>query len=269
MAHAKTFYIFMCLGILPLITACGGIQQNGNLQLDTTMASTSSGPTQLPVLIVAGMSVEALAASQTGVISVISNGSASQLRTLLQQYDSTKVRGVISFGIAGGLDPSLNPGDIVLATKVVSGSQSWSTSSQLTSVIHGMLVKGSVTFHQGIVAGSDTDLTSVSDKASLYASSGAELVDNESQVAAAFAAAQGLPFAAIRTVADPSNLTLPSSVVSGLSSSSGIDLIAFFTSLATNSSQIPSLMTLAGDTGAALNSLTTCHSAVDFSAAVQ
>jgi adenosylhomocysteine nucleosidase len=270
MAHSRSFYILLCLGILPLISACGGVQTQGTIQLSTSMASSTSTPTQLPVLIVSGMSLESLEASQSGVISVISNGSASQLRTLLQQYDSTQVRGVISWGIAGGLDPSLNPGDVVLASEVVSGSQSWPTSSQLTGAINGLMVNNQITVHKGIVAGSDTDLTTVSAKASLYASSSAEVVDNESHVAAAFAQAQGLPFAVIRTVADPSSLTLPASVVSGLNSSSGgIDFFTFFSSLATNSSQIPDLILLASDTSAAFSSLGTVHSAVDFSAAVQ
>jgi len=37
--------------------------------------------------------------------------------------DPSTIRGVISFGVAGGLDPSLKSGDVVVATEVLAGER--------------------------------------------------------------------------------------------------------------------------------------------------
>src|SRR5207248_3087970 len=39
--------------------------------------------------------------------------------------DSSTFRGVISFGVAGGLDPALKSGDVVVATEVLAGDARW------------------------------------------------------------------------------------------------------------------------------------------------
>src|SRR5260370_2759479 len=74
-----------------------------------------------PVLIVTGLVQEARIAAGPGMIVICSSSDPQQLRALLATLDPTTFRGVISFGVAGGLDPSLKSGDVVGATEVLSG----------------------------------------------------------------------------------------------------------------------------------------------------
>src|SRR5260370_1068656 len=55
------------------------------------------------------------------MIVICSSSDPQQLRALLATLDSSTFRGVISFGVAGGLDPSLKSGDVVVATEVLAG----------------------------------------------------------------------------------------------------------------------------------------------------
>src|SRR4051812_19557069 len=74
-----------------------------------------------PVLIVTGLVQEARIAAGPGMIVICSSSDPQQLRALLATLDSSTFRGVISFGVAGGLDPSLKSGDVVVATEVLAG----------------------------------------------------------------------------------------------------------------------------------------------------
>jgi len=74
-----------------------------------------------PVLIVTGLAQEARIAAGPGMIVICSSSDPQQLRALLATLDSSTFRGVVSFGVAGGLDPSLKTGDVVVATEVMAG----------------------------------------------------------------------------------------------------------------------------------------------------
>src|SRR4051812_47691437 len=76
----------------------------------------------LPVLAVTGLAKEARLAEGPGVIAVGAGGNPHWLRQLLTERGEAGCRAVVSFGIAGGLDPALAPGDIVIATGIVSDS---------------------------------------------------------------------------------------------------------------------------------------------------
>src|SRR6202022_1303378 len=78
-----------------------------------------------PVLIVTGLVQEARIAAGPGMFVICSSSDPRQLRALLATLDSTTFRGVISFGVAGGLDPALKSGDVVVATEVMAGDTRW------------------------------------------------------------------------------------------------------------------------------------------------
>src|ERR1700742_2784590 len=59
-----------------------------------------------PVLIVTGLVQEARIAAGPGMAVICSSSDPRPLRALLATLDPSSFRGVISFGIAGGLDPS-------------------------------------------------------------------------------------------------------------------------------------------------------------------
>src|ERR1700693_4935939 len=74
-----------------------------------------------PILIVTGLVQEARIAAGPGMTVICSSSDPQQLRALLTVFDPSTIRGVISFGVAGGLDPTLKSGDVVVATEVISG----------------------------------------------------------------------------------------------------------------------------------------------------
>src|SRR3978361_1013947 len=78
-----------------------------------------------PILIVTGLVQEARIAAGPGKTVICSSSDPSQLRSLLAGFDPSTVRGVISFGVAGGLDPTLKSGDVVVATEVTAGDNPW------------------------------------------------------------------------------------------------------------------------------------------------
>ena len=59
-----------------------------------------------PILIVTGLVQEARIAAGPGMAVVCSASDPVQLRALLTVFDPKTIRGVVSFGVAGGLDPS-------------------------------------------------------------------------------------------------------------------------------------------------------------------
>src|SRR6185503_1216841 len=76
-----------------------------------------------PVLAVTGLAVEARLAAGPGVITVMAGGDPIRLRAMLSARVQPDCRAVISIGIAGGLDPALVPGDVIVATGVAAAGR--------------------------------------------------------------------------------------------------------------------------------------------------
>src|SRR5262245_22013756 len=98
-------------------------------------------------------------------------------------------RGVISIGIAGGLDPNLKPGDWVVATGVVGNNGIRYPSDPRWSQRLLAALPGAV---HADVAGVDAPVTDRDAKSALRASTGGAAVDMESHIAAEVAAAHGV-----------------------------------------------------------------------------
>ena len=77
----------------------------------------------------------------------------------------------------------------------------------------------------------------------------------ESHIVARVALAHGLPFAAIRVVADPAERQLPPAATVGMRSDGRVDLPAVLMSLARDPRQLPSLIRTALDARAAFAGL--------------
>src|SRR3979490_1500016 len=119
------------------------------------------------------------------------------------RLDPTGLRAVISFGIAGGLDPSLHPGDVVVATAVIAETGAWKVpASVVTAVVERVRASG-VGVVQGALAGVEEPILLPIDKAAVHRETEAIAVDMESHIGAAYAAANDLPFAAIRVISAP------------------------------------------------------------------
>jgi nucleoside phosphorylase len=85
---------------------------------------------------------------------------------------------LLSFGFAGGLDPSLQPGDIIVGAGVVgTDGQVRATDDALSQLICAALDDAGCKWTAGLVAGADQALATPAAKQALSASAGAIIVD--------------------------------------------------------------------------------------------
>ncbi|WP_439814846.1 phosphorylase family protein [Zavarzinia sp. CC-PAN008] len=120
---------------------------------------------------------------------------------------------LVSFGLAGGLDPALKPGDLILATHILAPDGTpLPCDAALVARLHALLPQAK----PGVILGSPTIVASAADKARLYQRHGALALDMESHGMATAAQALGLPFTALRAVCDPADRALPPAALTAL-----------------------------------------------------
>ena len=213
-----------------------------------------------PILIVTGLVQEARIAAGPGMTVICSSSDPQQLRSLLSTLDPSSFRGVISFGVAGGLDPTLKSGDIVVATEVLSGDARWLAGLPLNEdqIANVALKRRRVV--RGGLAGVEQVIAAKAHKAALWSKTGAAAVDMESHIAAAYAAEAGLPFAALRVISDPATRALPAIAMSAVKPNGDIDLRKVLRGVARNPLSVRALVSTGIDFNRALRSLRGCRS---------
>ncbi|MCB4801812.1 phosphorylase [Methylobacterium brachiatum] len=212
-----------------------------------------------PVLAVTGLARERRLAAGEGVEAVGAGGNPHRLRQLLDARPQPGCRAVISFGIAGGLDPSLKPGDVVVGTGIVGEEGRRAADLDLSATLLNALAGIGPRVIPADLAGVDTAILGIDGKAELRAQTGAAAVDMESHVAAAFAGRHGLPFAALRVICDPANQALPAFAAQALTPDGEPDIAAVFFAFARGRARLGDLMRLARDSNAAFASLGKCR----------
>ncbi len=119
---------------------------------------------------------------------------------------------LVSFGLAGGLDPALNAGTVVLPSAILSGAGA----QFMTSPDWRQRLSIAVASQRRVVAGklltSSKPIDAIADKAAAFRETGAVAVDMESLAIAQVAAAHRLPFLAVRVIVDTAADALPRSV---------------------------------------------------------
>src|SRR5260370_2945017 len=155
---------------------------------------------------------------------VCSSSDRQQLRALLTVFDPSTIRGVISFGVAGGLDPTLKSGEVVVATEVLAGDTRWLADLALNEEMIAGVALGRRRVVRGGLAGVEQVVAARAVKAALRSETGAAAVDMESHIAAAYAAEVGLPSAALRVISDPASRALPAVVISAINPNADIAL---------------------------------------------
>jgi adenosylhomocysteine nucleosidase len=212
-----------------------------------------------PVLIVTGLVQEARIAAGPGMAVICSSSDPQQLRALLTVFDPTTIRGVISFGVAGGLDPTLKSGDVVVATEVMAGDARWLAGLTLNEDLIASVALGGRRIVRGRLAGAEEVVVARHVKAALHSETGAAAVDMESHIAADYAAKAGLPFAALRVVSDPAHRALPSSAMAAIKPNGDIDLRKIMRSVVRNPMTLRDLVSTGIDFSRALRSLRGCR----------
>ena len=226
-----------------------------------------------PLGLITGMKSEAAllyAAAQDGSDPVcpmiaVTGGDPLRAETAAREFATAGAAGLISFGIAGGLDPALEPGDLILAEgvrlpdeDVISTQASWRTAFAAAAA-------GTA---DGMIYGSDLAVSRTDDKARLFTDYGVRAVDMESHGVARAAREAGLPFLIVRAIADPADRTIPPAALVGLGPDGEQRPFAVMLALLRNPAQVPALIQLARDAKTALRRLAAAAPSVVNSAPV-
>lgn len=213
------------------------------------MSLSSSGPGR--IIAVVGLAREARIAVGPAVYAVIGGGNETGLTAALERAAAQGAQAIISFGIAGGLDPSLAAGACIVGSAAIMGAARWRTDGLWAKKLLAAL-PGSI-FAE--VAGVDHPVASAEHKRQLRTLTGAAAVDMESHVAARIAAAHDLPFAILRVVCDPAGRNLPPAALAGMRPDGTTDVGAVLRALIGRPGQLPGLVRLGLDARVAFSQL--------------
>jgi adenosylhomocysteine nucleosidase len=215
-------------------------------------------PPSANVLIVSGLKREAAILAGPGRTTLC--GDASTLRARLAEAASLKPLLVVSWGLCGGLDPRLRPGDLILGAEVVSDEGAVRIDEAVTSSLAQRLAAAGARVFVERLAASNAPVLTAAAKADLRRASGAAAVDMESLIAGRYALEQRAPFAILRAVSDPAERGLPPLVLKAVDSDGGIDAVAVIGEIIRSPGQFMSLRAAARDSSAAFQTLKRCGS---------
>jgi adenosylhomocysteine nucleosidase len=196
---------------------------------------------------VAGMAAEARIAARFGYPVRAGGGTPSGATAATTHLIEQGATALISFGLAGGLDPVLRPGALIIPSIVLSSADALSPDASLAERFGGF------TGHV-MLAGSDVVATAA-EKQRLFASRQAHAVDLESGAVAQTAIAHGLPFLVVRAICDPAERDLSPAALIALDPDGRIGLANILRSVLGRPRQIPGLLALARDAARARRAL--------------
>ena len=162
---------------------------------------------------------------------------------------------LMSFGLAGGLDPSLRAGSIVLPCEVVSRAGARFLTSIEWRERLGLAIGNTRPVVGGKLLGSAQSIDAVADKSAAFRDTGAVAVDMESLAIAEVAADARVPFVALRAIVDTALDALPGAVVAA-SRGGQVNVPRLIAGLAAAPLDLRALIRLARRYRAAMRSLT-------------
>jgi adenosylhomocysteine nucleosidase len=185
------------------------------------------------------MRSEARMARRLGFRIAVGGGTRNGAEAAARQLVAEGALALVSFGLAGGLQPPLLSGKILVPREILLRTgERYPTDPALSAQL------GGVTPHA--ILGGDKIVGKPKDKRLLWKLTGAAAVDLESGAVAKVATEFGLPFAVLRVICDPASQLLPAAAVAALDQGGKISPGAMLGSIARNPSQIANLLRLAG-----------------------
>jgi adenosylhomocysteine nucleosidase len=213
-------------------------------------------PPSASVLIVSGLKREAAILAGPGRVAIC--GSAPALGARLAEAARLPLSLVISWGVCGGLDPGLRPGDLVLGAEVVSDDDAVGTDAAATASLARRLADAGTRVAVERMAAAAAPVLTAAAKAVLRRASGAAAVDMESLIAGRFARERHVPFVILRAVSDPAGRDLPPVALKAVDAAGGIDALALIGALVRSPGQLAGLGAAARDSRAAFQTLKRC-----------
>lgn len=238
----------------------------------TQFACHSVSASDCKVLVVVGMKDEKNIAMRNvidnnSVEVVVGTANAIILRERLQKIDVDQISAVFSFGVAGSLDPKLRPGELLFSEQVLSQISDvqhhntdirWAVDNHLLLSASLHASKAKLKFRRGVFFGADSEARDqeMDVVTHLHETTGADIIDNETHIAAQFAGEHNMPFLSVRAVSDSVHTPLPPAALLPLDPEDGSpDGTAIAKSLLLNPLQIPALIRSAWNYQKALTAL--------------
>lgn len=193
------------------------------------------------------MAAEARIAARLGYPVQAGGGTPAGAASAATRLIDAGATALVSFGLAGGLDPALRPGAVIVPRAVLSDGVKSQADASLAEPFGGL------TAHT-ILGGCGIAADAVA-KSRLYAVTQAHAIDLESGAVAATAKAHGLPFIVIRAICDPAERDLPPAALVALGPDGTIGLWRVLRSIFGYPRQVPGLLALARDARVARRAL--------------
>lgn len=208
--------------------------------------------------LVAALALEARCLGALGragsMVVQVSGPGPARARAAAEAAVEAGVSGLISWGLAAGLDPELPPGRVVLATTVIdSGGDEVVAASDWRLAVAGAL-SPSMAVTTGRMLQVDAPILEVAAKSRLWDSWRALAADMESAAIGQVAKELGVPFLVVRVIVDAAADAVPPAAVIALAGS-GIAWPRVLAALLKSPAEIPALARLAGNAAKARASL--------------
>jgi adenosylhomocysteine nucleosidase len=197
--------------------------------------------------IVVGLAAEARLARPLGGVVAVGGGAAVGARRAAEALADRGVTGLVSFGLAGGLDPALPAGAVLVPGAVWRGGRHEAVDATLARAL------GGVSPHV-LLCGTAVVFTAA-EKARLWRETGCAAVDLETGAVASVAAARGLAFAVLRVVCDPAGRGLPPAALVALDGRGAMGVGRVLASVLARPRQVPALLGLAREATVARRAL--------------
>ena len=163
---------------------------------------------------------------------------------------------LVSFGLAGGLDPWLKPGDLVCPGQISSqGEEAFPTDDLWRERILAEARMSGLDATDGALFGSDHPIADPDAKHRLAHETEAVAVDMESHGVAAVAADRDVPFIALRAIADTAERALPPAALAAVDAEGRIRHTSVMLTLCRSPGQVPAMIGLARDSRAGMAAL--------------
>jgi hopanoid-associated phosphorylase len=172
-------------------------------------------------------------------------------RRLAQALLADGATTLLSFGIAGGLSPDMACGTTVVATAVKAENMETISCSAAWTARLAAALQSSPPFAQGELAYAPIILITSLDKSGTFAATSALAADMESYGVGEAALKAGVPFAAVRVVADTAGEQLPEIALHAMAPDGSLKLAETLSRIVRSPGQIPGLIRLGRSTARA------------------
>jgi adenosylhomocysteine nucleosidase len=180
-----------------------------------------------------------------GTLLIVSGMGPSAAADAAERLVAAGATALVSFGVAGGLDPALAAGALVLPQEVLSSDGARHATAREWRERVGAAVAQRHPACAGALLTCHEPLCSPADKQRAFRETGAVAVDMEGFAIAAVAARHGLPFLAVRSVLDAAADTLPPTLLGAIDAGGAASLARIVSAIVRAPREWPDVLRLA------------------------